>query len=157
MKQKFDVTGMSCAACSARVDKCVSALEGVESVSVNLLKNNMIVEYDSSALNERQIISAVEKGGYGASVSSEGEKKQSWLSRALSPVLGGVMGGLLGRLLGWLAPKLALLAGITALGYGLHKLWDWANSRFGPNWANGIVNEYNISVLRTAPGPAWRF
>ena len=71
--------------------------------------------------------------------SSEGEKKQSWLSRALSPVLGGVMGGLLGRLLGWLAPKLALLAGITALGYGLHKLWDWANSRFGPNWANGIV------------------
>lgn len=77
MKQKFDVTGMSCAACSARVDKCVSALEGVESVSVNLLKNNMIVEYDSSALNERQIISAVEKGGYGASVSSEGEKNKS--------------------------------------------------------------------------------
>lgn len=71
MKQKFDVTGMSCAACSARVDKCVSALEGVESVSVNLLKNNMVVEYDSTALSEQQIISAVEKSGYGASVSSE--------------------------------------------------------------------------------------
>ena len=64
---------MSCAACSARVDKCVSSLNGVESVSVNLLKNNMVVSFDSGSVSENDIINAVEKGGYGASV--HGEKK----------------------------------------------------------------------------------
>lgn len=68
MKQNFDVTGMSCAACSARVDRCVSALEGVRQVSVNLLKNNMTVEYDETALGSDDIIRAVENGGYGAAV-----------------------------------------------------------------------------------------
>ncbi len=66
MKQCFNVTGMSCAACSARVDKCVSSLSGVDSVSVNLLKNNMTVEYDSSIIAPEEIIKAVENSGYGA-------------------------------------------------------------------------------------------
>lgn len=70
MKQKFDVTGMSCAACSVRVDKCVSALEGVDSVSVNLLKNSMVVDFDKEKVNAGDIIKAVEKGGYGAAVHS---------------------------------------------------------------------------------------
>lgn len=66
MKQKFDVTGMSCAACSARVEKCVSKLDGVGSVAVNLLANSMVVEYDESALDAAGICDAVTKAGYGA-------------------------------------------------------------------------------------------
>lgn len=68
MKQKFDVTGMTCSACSARVEKSVAKLSGIEEVSVNLLTNSMQVEYDEAVLSEREITSAVEKAGYGASV-----------------------------------------------------------------------------------------
>ncbi len=64
MKQ-YNVTGMSCAACSARVEKAVSSIEGVTQCSVNLLTNSMAVEGTAS---EKDIISAVEKAGYGASV-----------------------------------------------------------------------------------------
>lgn len=66
--QKFDVSGMSCAACSARVEKAVKVVEGVSSVSVSLLTNSMIVE--GSATDE-QIISAVINAGYGASVAGQ--------------------------------------------------------------------------------------
>lgn len=66
-KEKYNVTGMTCSACSSRVEKCVRGLEGVEEVSVNLLTNSMVVQYDESALNENGIVSAVEKAGYGAS------------------------------------------------------------------------------------------
>lgn len=67
MKEKFDVTGMTCSACSSRVEKCVSKLEGVQEVSVNLLTNSMQVEFDETVLQEDQIIGAVVKAGYGAS------------------------------------------------------------------------------------------
>ena len=67
MKQKFDVTGMTCSACSAHVEKAVKKLEGIQSVNVNLLKNSMVVEYDDTALHTEDIIKAVESGGYGAS------------------------------------------------------------------------------------------
>lgn len=70
-KEKFDVTGMTCSACSSRVEKCVSKLEGAENVSVNLLTNSMQVEFDESRINERQIIDAVVKAGYGASPRAE--------------------------------------------------------------------------------------
>ena len=66
MKQKFDVTGMTCSACSAHVEKAVSKLEGVRSVNVNLLQNSMAVEYDKTQLGTEDIIRAVESGGYGA-------------------------------------------------------------------------------------------
>lgn len=71
--KKFNVTGMSCAACSSRVEKAVSKIEGVQSCSVSLLTNSMGVEGSAS---EESIIAAVEKAGYGASVAG-GEKKQS--------------------------------------------------------------------------------
>lgn len=73
MKQKFDVTGMTCSACSAHVEKSVRKLEGVASVNVNLLQNSMVVEYDEGCLQIPDIIHAVESGGYGASV--QGEQK----------------------------------------------------------------------------------
>ena len=73
MMKKFNVTGMSCAACSSRVEKAVSKVEGVQSCSVSLLTNSMGVEGSAS---EESIIAAVEKAGYGASVAGA-EKKQS--------------------------------------------------------------------------------
>ena len=69
--QKFNVTGMSCAACSARVEKAVSALEEVSACSVNLLTNSMTVEGSAS---DETIIAAVTAAGYGASVA--GGKKE---------------------------------------------------------------------------------
>lgn len=71
--KKFNVTGMSCAACSSRVEKAVSKVEGVQSCSVSLLTNSMGVEGSAS---EESIIAAVEKAGYGASAAGA-EKKQS--------------------------------------------------------------------------------
>ena len=73
MMKKFNVTGMSCAACSSRVEKAVSKVEGVQSCSVSLLTNSMGVEGSAS---DESIIAAVEKAGYGASVAGA-EKKQS--------------------------------------------------------------------------------
>ncbi len=66
MKQKFDVTGMTCSACSAHVEKSVCKLEGIAAVNVNLLQNSMTVEYDEAVLKTDDIIHAVESGGYGA-------------------------------------------------------------------------------------------
>lgn len=71
--KKFNVTGMSCAACSSRVEKAVSKVDGVQSCSVSLLTNSMGVEGSAS---DESIIAAVEKAGYGASVAGA-EKKQS--------------------------------------------------------------------------------
>ena len=68
---KYDVTGMSCAACSARVEKAVKVVDGVKSVSVNLLTNSMVVEGDVSP---DVVISAVVEAGYGASI--KGQKQQ---------------------------------------------------------------------------------
>ncbi len=73
MTGKFDITGMTCSACSARVDKAVRSLDGVNEVNVNLLMNNMSVDYDDSAVTEGEIIGAVIAAGYGAS--KAGEKK----------------------------------------------------------------------------------
>ncbi len=70
MKQRFRVGGMSCAACSAHVEKSVSAVPGVREVQVNLLAGSMTVEYDEGACNDAQIIRAVEEGGYTAAVDS---------------------------------------------------------------------------------------
>lgn len=62
---QYNVTGMSCAACSARVEKAVSSVDGVSSCSVNLLTNSMGVEGTATS---KEIIEAVEKAGYGASL-----------------------------------------------------------------------------------------
>ena len=70
MKQRFRVGGMSCAACSAHVEKSVSAVSGVREGQVNLLAGSMTVEYDESACGDEQIIRAVEEGGYTAAVDS---------------------------------------------------------------------------------------
>ena len=66
MKEKFTVSGMSCAACSARVEKAVSALRGVRAADVNLLQNTLTADFDESVLSVQDIVAAVENAGYGA-------------------------------------------------------------------------------------------
>ncbi len=68
MKQDFDISGMTCSACSAHVQKAVEKLDGVSSAAVNLLTNSMKVVYDEKKTGDKAIISAVEKAGYGAAV-----------------------------------------------------------------------------------------
>lgn len=70
MKQTFDITGMTCSACSAHIDKSVSKLDGVHSVNVNLLQNKMSVEFDERKTDEQLIVDAVVKSGYGAALTS---------------------------------------------------------------------------------------
>ncbi len=69
---KFNITGMTCAACSAHVEKAVRAVEGVQTVSVNLLMNNMVAEYENPA-TAQTICQAVEAAGYGAAPSGGGK------------------------------------------------------------------------------------
>lgn len=66
--EKYMITGMSCSACSSRVEKAVSKLTGISKASVNLLTNSMQVEYDENILDSRTIIDAVVHAGYGASL-----------------------------------------------------------------------------------------
>ena len=89
MKEKFDVTGMTCSACSSRVEKCVSKLEGVKEVSVNLLTNSMQVEFNDAVIQEQGIIDAVVHAGYGASVQGKKETfsgKQKTRKEGTDPV-----------------------------------------------------------------------
>ena len=83
MQEKYNVTGMTCAACQARVQKSVSNLTGVQECNVNLLKNSMVVTYDDKNVNSGQIIAAVEKAGYGASLQ---QVKGKSAAQAVSPV-----------------------------------------------------------------------
>ena len=74
MKQTFTVTGMTCSACSAHVEKAVGKLAGVSAVNVNLLSGSMQVTYDEKALSPEEIIRAVTAAGYGASLPGGGGK-----------------------------------------------------------------------------------
>lgn len=116
--KKFNVTGMSCAACSSRVEKAVLKVNGVKSVSVSLLTNSMGVEGSAS---DESIIAAVEKAGYGASVAG-GEKKQSTENEQLkdkdTPVL-------MHRLIA----SVGFLAVLMYISMG-HMMWGWPLPNF---------------------------
>lgn len=75
VKEKYKVTGMTCASCSSHVEKAVRSLHGVKNCEVNLMMENMIVEYDDT-LTKNDIITAVENAGYGASLIG-GDVKQN--------------------------------------------------------------------------------
>lgn len=82
MKEKFDITGMTCSACSSRVEKCVAKLVGDENVSVNLLTNSMQVELKDENITKEDIIQEVEKAGYGASPAEKEEGGRKILAAA---------------------------------------------------------------------------
>ena len=75
MKQKYDVMGMTCSACSSRVEQCVKKMPDVQKVSVNLLTNSMEAEYDETKLTDEQIIEEVRKAGYDAAVCGISKKE----------------------------------------------------------------------------------
>ena len=74
-KVKFDIQGMTCSSCSSHVEKAVKNLNGIKKVNVNLLSNNMLVEYDENITNSSEIINAVVVAGYNAGIS--GAQKQN--------------------------------------------------------------------------------
>lgn len=124
---QYDVTGMTCAACSARVEKAVSSLEDVDSCSVNLLTNSMIV--DGSATPE-EIISAVEKAGYGASVKGKKnveENKADALKDTQTP-----------KMVKRLIASIVLLIPLMYVSMG-HTMWNWPVPDFLNSNAVGIA------------------
>ncbi len=86
MKQKFQVTGMTCSACSATVERNVKKLEGVKEVTVNLLSNSMVVSYDEDKVNNQTIIDTVVKAGYQAALAQKNNQKKTSSIPAVSPV-----------------------------------------------------------------------
>ncbi|MBQ6933164.1 MAG: heavy metal translocating P-type ATPase [Clostridia bacterium] len=88
MKEKYNVTGMTCSACSSRVEKSVGKMAEVNAVTVNLLTNSMVVEYDESKIGPQDIIKTVENAGYGASlaeVSGSSAKKSTVNAPKVNP------------------------------------------------------------------------
>ncbi len=117
--EKFQVTGMTCAACSAHVEKAVSALEGVQEVSVSLLTNSMLVSWDESKDSESSICRAVEGAGYGASPAdaaasgTPAKAEREALEDSESP-----------KILRRLIVSLALLLPLMYVSMG-HHMWGW--------------------------------
>jgi len=70
-KEKFEITGMHCSACSSRIEKVVGKQKGVEEINVNLLKNNMHVTFDEGVISAEDIIAKIEKLGFGASIHAQ--------------------------------------------------------------------------------------
>ena len=127
---KYDVTGMSCAACQARVEKTVSQLNGVKSCSVNLLSNSMAVEYDENVINDDSIIKSVIGAGYGARVkvdhgtgSIEKEQIKSAKTRLIVSLVLSIplMYIAMGHMFGWPLPGF-LLGDENLLNFALSQL-----------------------------------
>lgn len=74
-KAKFDIQGMTCSSCQAHVERAVKKLEGVKNVNVNLLSNNMTLEYNKDVLDADRIIKAVTDAGYGAIIHEDKPSK----------------------------------------------------------------------------------
>lgn len=109
-KQKFNVSGMSCSACSARVEKVVGALDGVKSVSVSLLTNSMVVEYDAP-LTAKDVSKAVADAGYKATLASDKSEKKDKMNPILVMVIR-------------LVVSIVLLIPLMYVSMGA-VMWDW--------------------------------
>ncbi|WP_296967543.1 heavy metal translocating P-type ATPase [uncultured Eubacterium sp.] len=119
---QYNVTGMSCAACSARVEKAVSSVDGVSSCSVNLLTNSMGVEGTATS---KEIIEAVEKAGYGASLKTKNKKVKSNSDDELKDTQ-------TPKLVKRLAASLLFLAPLMYISMG-HMMWGWKLPSFMEN------------------------
>ena len=123
--QQYTITGMTCAACQARVEKAVSSLDGVEVCAVSLLTNSMGVEGTATAA---EIVAAVEKAGYGASPKGAGASP-SLDKSAADPLADTETPALLRRLI-W-SVSLSLLLMYVSMG---HVMWGWPlPARLGEN------------------------
>lgn len=130
-KQKFNVSGMSCSACSARVEKVVGALDGVKSVSVSLLTNSMVVEYDAP-LTAKDVSKAVADAGYKAALASDKSEKKDKMNPILVMVIRLVVSIVL------LIPLMYVSMGVV--------MWDWPLS-FADNPMAIAVYELVLSLV----------
>ena len=119
---QYNVTGMSCAACSARVEKAVSSVDGVSSCSVNLLTNSMGVEGTATS---KEIIDAVEKAGYGASLKTKNKKVKSNSDDELKDIQ-------TPKLVKRLVASLVFLSPLMYISMG-HMMWGWKLPNFMEN------------------------
>lgn len=130
-KQKFNVSGMSCSACSARVEKVVGALDGVKSVSVSLLTNSMVVEYNAP-LTAKDVSKAVADAGYKATLASDKSEKKDKMNPILVMVIRLVVSIVL------LIPLMYVSMGVV--------MWDWPLS-FADNPMAIAVYELVLSLV----------
>ena len=119
-KELLDITGMSCSACSSRIEKVVSRMQGVEQISVNLLTNNAHISFDESVVDEAAIIARIEKLGFGAAFHTQSAsavtttKPQDTAAQELAEMRERLIGSLIfaglvfyqhmGRMWGWPLP-----------------------------------------------------
>lgn len=137
-KQLLDITGMSCSACSSRIEKVVNRMHGVEQMSVNLLKNNAHVTFDESVVDEKEIIARIEKLGFGASVHAAGAAaapvpQQDTAAQEMAEMKQRLIGSLIfaglvfyqhmGRMWGWPLPSFILGQENELINALLQMLW----------------------------------
>ncbi len=141
--EQYTVTGMSCAACSARVEKAVSKVEGVTSCSVSLLTNSMGVEGNASA---QAVISAVEEAGYGASLKGAGgDQKAAGPARTEEDMLQDRETPVLKKRL---ITSVGFLAVLMYISMG-HMMWSWPVPSFleGNHMAMGLLQLYLTAII----------
>lgn len=137
-KQLLDITGMSCSACSSRIEKVVNRMQGVEQMSVNLLKNNAHVTFDESVVDEKEIIARIEKLGFGVSVHAAGAaaapvSQQDTAAQEMAEMKQRLIGSLIfaglvfyqhmGRMWGWPLPSFILGQENELINALLQMLW----------------------------------
>ena len=136
-KQLLDITGMSCSACSSRIEKVVNRMQGVEQMSVNLLKNNAHVTFDESVVDEKEIIARIEKLGFGARVHAANVAapvpKQDTAAQEMEEMRQRLIGSLIfaglvfyqhmGRMWGWPLPDFILGQENELINALLQMLW----------------------------------
>lgn len=130
-KQLLDITGMSCSACSSRIEKVVNRMQGVEQMSVNLLKNNAHVTFDESVVDEKAIIARIEKLGFGASVHLAGAASAPVVQQDTAAQ---VMEEMRQRLIGSL-----IFAGLVFYQH-MGRMWGWPLPGFILGQENELIN-----------------
>lgn len=138
-KELLDITGMSCSACSSRIEKVVSKMQGVEQISVNLLTNNAHISFDESVVDEAAIIARIEKLGFGAAFHTQAtstapsSKPQDTAAQELAEMRERLIGSLIfaglvfyqhmGRMWGWPLPGFILGQENELINALLQMLW----------------------------------
>ena len=131
-KELFDITGMSCSACSSRIEKVVSRLQGVDSISVNLLTNNAHIAFDEAVIDEAAIIARIEKLGFGASVHAQ--VTQSALAARPQDTAAQELAEMKSRLIGSL-----IFAGLVFYQH-MGRMWGWPLPGFILGQENELIN-----------------
>ena len=138
LDEKYKITGMSCAACSSRIDKVVRNLKGVKEVNVNLLTNSMVVSYDEKIVKSSTIIKTVEKAGYGAELLIKDNKGPSITKDELKDIS-------TPKLLRRLIVSFVLLVPLFYLSMGY--MLDWPIGELKNNLYALVIIEFVLSLI----------